>query len=193
MSVFVPVLMGAGLVVSGIAWLVERLAHATARPVLEHRLASQLQPLAMPSGGLMSDVPAVTLVRPKRSARRIFAGLILASLMAVLIDQLGDLTQTRPDVVKPGSTATVTLQVSHHGWSRSELAAAQTLWTVCRSTMPASIDESGWVRTAPATFQMTLSEGLGEHTVRQVHGCLEDAGLDNVQGRVLEITTYPPV
>ncbi len=51
-GVFVPVLMGMGIVVSALAWAVERLAKATARPVLERRLAAGLSPLAWPQGGL---------------------------------------------------------------------------------------------------------------------------------------------
>jgi hypothetical protein len=53
MGVFVPVLIGMGVVASGLAWLVERLAHATARPVLERGLASRLSALAWPAGGLL--------------------------------------------------------------------------------------------------------------------------------------------
>jgi hypothetical protein len=53
MSVFVPVLMGAGIVLSGIAWLVERLAGATAGPVLERGLARRLSRLALPEDGLL--------------------------------------------------------------------------------------------------------------------------------------------
>ena len=192
-SVFVPVLMGAGLVVSGIAWLVERLAHATARPVMEQHLALQLAPLALPDGGFLEDIPAAPVARPARRAKRTFAFLLVAVLMSMLIDQLGDLTQTRPDVVPAGSTSTLSIEISSNGWSRSEVAAADTMWTLCRSTIPASITDSGWVRTGPATFQMSLSHGLGEHTVRQLHGCFEDAGIDNLQARVLEITTHPPL
>ena len=47
MGVFVPVLMGAGVVLSAIAWLVERLARVTARPALEQRLARRLGALTL--------------------------------------------------------------------------------------------------------------------------------------------------
>ena len=52
-NVFVPVLLGAGIVLSGLAWLVERAASLTTRPVLERRLARQLGVLALPAGGLL--------------------------------------------------------------------------------------------------------------------------------------------
>jgi hypothetical protein len=44
-NVFVPALMGAGIVMSGLAWLIERLGRATAKPALENDLARRLGPL----------------------------------------------------------------------------------------------------------------------------------------------------
>ncbi len=55
MGVFVPVLIGMGVVASGLAWLVERVARVTAGPAMERGLASRLGPLAWPAGGLVPD------------------------------------------------------------------------------------------------------------------------------------------
>jgi len=52
-NVFVPVLLGAGVVVSGVAWLVERVARATAGKQMERGLALQLDVLAPPAEGLI--------------------------------------------------------------------------------------------------------------------------------------------
>jgi hypothetical protein len=57
MNVFVPVLMGAGVLMSGLAWVVERLARATAAPVAERGLAAQLDGLALPSHGFVTTGP----------------------------------------------------------------------------------------------------------------------------------------
>ena len=54
MNVFVPVLMGAGVLMSGIAWLVERVARATVTPVAERGLAAQLDGLALPAHGFVT-------------------------------------------------------------------------------------------------------------------------------------------
>ncbi|HEX6568839.1 MAG TPA: hypothetical protein VF015_06730 [Acidimicrobiales bacterium] len=51
MNVFVPVLMGAGVLLSGIAWIVERVARATLTPVAERGLAAELDGLALPAHG----------------------------------------------------------------------------------------------------------------------------------------------
>ena len=52
-SVFVPVLLGAGVVFSALAWVVERVARVTARPAAEQSLARRLDSLALPAGGLL--------------------------------------------------------------------------------------------------------------------------------------------
>jgi uncharacterized coiled-coil protein SlyX len=72
MGVFVPVLIGMGVVASGLAWLVERLARATAGPVLERGLAGRLAPLAWPADGLLPPVddPAALLAGPGTDSRR---------------------------------------------------------------------------------------------------------------------------
>jgi hypothetical protein len=53
-NVFIPVLMGAGFLLSGLAWVVERIARATAQPVAERGLARQLEGLALPARGLLA-------------------------------------------------------------------------------------------------------------------------------------------
>jgi hypothetical protein len=62
MNVFVPLLMGAGVLVSAVAWLVERMARATARPVLERDLTRRLGALTMPAQGFIVDDDPVDLI-----------------------------------------------------------------------------------------------------------------------------------
>jgi hypothetical protein len=54
-NVFVPVLLGAGLVLSGLAWIVERVARITAVPTMERGLAHRLTRLQPPSDGLLGE------------------------------------------------------------------------------------------------------------------------------------------
>jgi len=64
-GVFVPVLMGAGVVLSAIAWVVERIARATVGPVAERSLSRRLGPLELPPHGLLqrADVDPLALLR----------------------------------------------------------------------------------------------------------------------------------
>lgn len=54
-SVFITFLVGGGIVLSGAAWLVDRLASTTTTPQGERDLARALGPLSYPSGGLVVD------------------------------------------------------------------------------------------------------------------------------------------
>jgi hypothetical protein len=66
-NVFVPVLLGAGVIVSGIAWVVERIARATAGKGMERGLALQLESIAPPADGLIArDADPLTLFAPGR-------------------------------------------------------------------------------------------------------------------------------
>lgn len=68
MNVFVPVLMGAGVLLSGLAWGVERVARVTARPAMEQGLAHRLGALSPPTGGFVP--PEDTLDRLRRPTGR---------------------------------------------------------------------------------------------------------------------------
>ena len=66
MSVFVPVLLGAGLIASGVAWLVERIARLTSRAGTTSSLSKDLAGLAPPEGGFLGgDDPLELLQRPR--------------------------------------------------------------------------------------------------------------------------------
>jgi hypothetical protein len=56
-NVFVPVLLGAGVVLSGLAWLVDRVARITAGPAVENGLARRLTTLQPPPGGMLGGRP----------------------------------------------------------------------------------------------------------------------------------------
>ncbi len=53
-AVFIPVLLGGGVVVSALAWVVEKLAAKTTEPSLERGLATRLDAIAFPPDGLIA-------------------------------------------------------------------------------------------------------------------------------------------
>ena len=63
-AIFVPVLMGAGIALSALAWAVERLSAATAQPVLERGLAARLGGLAVPDSLVPADDSGPSLYHP---------------------------------------------------------------------------------------------------------------------------------
>jgi hypothetical protein len=55
LNVFITFLVGGGVVLSVLAWLVDRIASHTATPTLEQRLVSRMEPISYPRGGLLVD------------------------------------------------------------------------------------------------------------------------------------------
>lgn len=55
MNVFITFLVGGGVLLSAVAWVVDRVASKTSSPAGEERLAHQLHPISYPSGGLLLD------------------------------------------------------------------------------------------------------------------------------------------
>lgn len=55
LNVFITFLVGGGVLISGIAWVVDKIGSKTSSPVGEERLARQLEPISYPSGGLLLD------------------------------------------------------------------------------------------------------------------------------------------
>jgi hypothetical protein len=56
LNVFITFIVGGGIILSGIAWLVDRIASKTSSsPAGEQRLGRQLETISYPSGGLLLD------------------------------------------------------------------------------------------------------------------------------------------
>ena len=55
LNVFITFVVAGGILLSGVAWLVDRVASKTSSPAGEERLARQLYPVSYPSGGLLLD------------------------------------------------------------------------------------------------------------------------------------------
>jgi hypothetical protein len=55
LNVFITFLIGGGVILSGIAWMVDRIASNTSSPAGEQKLSRQLSSISYPSGGLLLD------------------------------------------------------------------------------------------------------------------------------------------
>ena len=114
------------------------------------------------------------------------AGLVMG------IDVLADLTQDRPDHVLPGSRSELLLEVDSRDRTGSELLSAQGLWGACQGTVYQKLAEPGVTQVAEGQFRLLTEPALGEHAWRRLQGCLEDATLDRVKGRVLSKRDLAP-
>lgn len=195
LNVFVPVLLGAGLVVSALAWLVERIATMTARPLLERRLVDMLAPISLPGGSLVAGGPQLEVGRrtrfPAAGAARVVI-LVVVALMAVKgIDVLGDLTQSRPDVIHKGTESSLIVEMSTRNGRTVPLDAAHALWGACRYSSYASLSDEGIRPLRGNWVMLTVEPSLGVNGEKKLRGCIEDALLSGIQARVVGITDLP--
>ncbi|HET7652540.1 MAG TPA: hypothetical protein VFK42_05850 [Acidimicrobiales bacterium] len=113
--------------------------------------------------------------------------LVLTLIAAVAVDMIGDKTQTRPDVVRPGSTSEVVFSLRTK-MDRDRQMTANALWGACQGTVDSRVLDPGVVRLDESTFRITLAPELGHHARTRLTGCIEDATLDRVVADVHRIT-----
>jgi hypothetical protein len=196
MGVFVPVLLGAGVILSAVAYLVERVAQVTAGPGVDRRLAQQLDLLAPPDGGLTGAGPPTPpeVTRRRRSPIALGLGLVSLTLLVVLaVDVLADATQSRPESEPPPpAVTTIGLTIAHRPGAPAPAVAAEALWTTCRSVL--GEDQPDTVALVPRggdRLDVVLRPGIGELAERRLDGCLTDLQLDLVQADVVPAAQPP--
>lgn len=185
LGVFVPVLMGAGVVISGIAWGVEKIASSTARPILERRLLARLAPISLPAGGLTgtSAIGAPPVPESKMAVvKRVIVLFLTVLALYAGIEALENLTQNRPDAISGGST-TMELEIylRNEGVGSTGLAA-ESLWATCSWTVASKLTE---INVSSSVATLTVEPALGKYSTRRLHGCLQDATIDGLQARVV--------
>ncbi len=202
-GVFVPVLMGAGFVLSAIAFVVEKLAGALSPSDSLHRGPGSTAALPpVPARGLVPSPGAIPVAPPPLTTRRrrsvvpnLVAAVVVALLGVTAIDVLADATQNRPDVERAGTTV-VDLEISTKGGGAPTMSeAAEALWAACRALLPAHITRVSLtpvLPTRPDRQRLRLDGVVGQNARRRFVGCLEDATIDRSQARVIDFSTLPP-
>ncbi|MFD3585206.1 hypothetical protein [Streptomyces sp. NPDC058683] len=208
--VFVPVLMVTGVLLSGLAWLVQRIASATARPA-ERRLAGRLAVLVAPGPGAdglpggpkgpegseqlngprdLEDLPALPRPARGRVARLAAVAVVGAVLLGALVVGLADLTQTREQQANGDEATSVLVQVDTRGagmtGERRALAAEQ-VWERCRDSTSVPLRHATLGDLGGGMFAGVVRPALTEHDRMRLRGCLEDTTLDRAHLTVVGI------
>ena len=195
MNVFVPLLLGAGMIVSALAWVVERVARSTAGAAMERGLAMRLAPLSLPSGGFLggpSLAPPVVWRRPKRVVVARLVGVVLGvALLVGGIDAFADLTQDRPDPVVDGTSTALVIEVTHRETEVSAQGTAEAFWVSCRRVLPRRMEAHEIVAVGAQQARLVVTPAIGEHALRRFRGCIEDALIDRIQAKVLSVERIP--
>ena len=195
-NVFLPVLLGAGVLASAAAWAVENIARRTARPALERSLAGSLGALAFPTGGFLGEAPAPArtgLPTGWRRAAFVLAAAAVAGGVTAGIDVVADATQTRQDQLVQDTTTVIDLEFRGRRATADPTRHASDLVAVCTS--------QSFVREIPATAVLDLGDtgarvllaaDLGDHGTDRMRGCLEDTTLEQIQASVVNLSELPP-
>ena len=124
--------------------------------------------------------------------RRALVLLALFAVVAVGVDVLGDLTQSRPDRVVPGSRSEIVLQVSERNRpGPARIESAESLWFACRQVAPRRLVDPGLVGVGGGRYRFVVEPALGEHEWRRLQGCLEDMTIDRVLAEVVSKRDVP--
>jgi hypothetical protein len=185
LGVFIPVLLGAGVVLSALAYAVERLAEATARVTIDRRLAHRLALLA-PARPTVAPTAVLQWSRPARRAGPI-AGLLAAGLItAFAVQVIAEATQSRPDDSDRPAATTIVLSVDDRTESPS-LDTSSALWVACRSTLSRLHPPDAVVRPSGDRIALEVRPGIRRLETRRLTGCLSDATLTSVRAEVVAV------
>ena len=188
-GVFVPLLIGAGAVLSGVAYVVERIAGLFASATLDRRTARLLAPdLSLGSGArAAAGQPLANHHNRAPTVSRVLGWVVSVSIISLAvvagINALADAAQSRPETVDSAHATLIDMRIEQKRTPRSDTSVAEALWTACRNTVP---PEARLVETVEVDggVRLVVDRGLGELRRRRLFGCLEDATLDLVRASV---------
>ncbi|WP_327427907.1 hypothetical protein [Streptomyces sp. NBC_01236] len=198
--VFVPVLMVTGVLLSGLAWLVQRIASATARPSAERRLAGRLTILAAPDPrdpldsrdpNDPDDLPPFGARRDRgRTARLVGVGVVGAVLLIALVGGLAELTQTREEHENDNEATSVLVRIDTRGngmTAERQTLAAHQLWEGCRDSTSVPLNRATLGSLGDGLFAGVVRPALTDHDRMRLTGCLEDTSVDRAHLTVVGI------
>lgn len=194
MNVFLPILLGAGVVASAIAWVVEHVARATVTPALERRLANRLGVLALPAQGLLGPPVAAPSVPRRRwvtPSLVVLVALLVGMGTALTLDYVADRTQTRTDVRDPAAHTMIDLELYGEIADRDPERVLMHLWSVCtgpnvfrgRQLPPPTVE-----RGPDGVVHVLVATDVGDNGADRLRGCLNDTTLDKVRARVVDLS-----
>ena len=198
MGVFIPVLLGAGVILSTLAYLVERIARFTAAPVAEHDLADRLATLAPAAEGLVP--PAGAALEPALAEGQTGAPrrpdpvhrvalwitvVVVVAATAIGIAALRDATMSTTEPVDEDAVLVLTLDVDTREAFGAVDDLVEALYVSCRVRLPDDTRLVEAIETPGALGRLVVAPAVGRTSGRRFIGCLEDATIDRVTAQVV--------
>ena len=109
------------------------------------------------------------------------------------IDELSDLTQTRPDKVDYSLASVIVFEVRTHSYDGTTAEAAAAHWGVCAGTIGGEVKEPGLEQLDDERFRVTVVPAIGPRGQQRLTGCLNDADVDRVVGSFVSVETVPAI
>lgn len=193
LNVLLPILIGAGVVLSALSYLVEQFSRVTALPAAEDELARGLSTMALPAEGLRPlGRPPAPPPPPAAPGRALSTGLTLAGFVAIIVAFVTAglmLLLSVPAPAEEGRATEIDLVVLRRNLAQPEPVVAQALWSACRVRLP---QEVALVElSAPpgsATVRMVIAPAPGTSDTKEFVGCLQDAVIERARSDVLGVT-----
>jgi len=192
LGVFVPVLLGAGMVLSLVAYVIERVAGVLAGGTLDRRTAAALR-IELPLGAGLVHVrsgPEPPGRRPHHTLRWVLGTALAIALGIGAVEGLRQLTQTRLDAVGGPGTTTIGLRIDQKSVERPLPVVMADLWTGCHNRVPGDPAIVDVRQLDDHHLTVTVDQAFGRVGRARIIGCLEDLNLDLVLADVL---TFDPV
>ncbi|WP_431044371.1 hypothetical protein ACQUSR_22325 [Streptomyces sp. P1-3] len=216
--VFVPVLMVTGVLLSGLAWVVQKVAESTVRPAADRRLAGRLAPLAAPPMGALDgggagragggrgadgpdgpDGPDLEDLPPLGRGRSPWSvGAIALTAVALLtagVVGIADLTQTREERASDAAATSVLVKVVLRDESassdRADFAAHQ-IWEHCRGSTSVPLRHATLGELGDGMYAGAIHPALTPHDTMRLRGCLEDTAVDRAHFQIVGIGEMDP-
>jgi hypothetical protein len=188
-NVFVPVLLGMGVLFSAVAYVVERLANSIGRAAVDAGVARRLVALEPTPHGLLGPRDRRPAPRPPRSWGRRAAWALAAGALAIglgaAIHVIADATQSRPAAERRPAGTEVEVRVDQRGGQELPVVVVvDALTTACRSTLPEDHQVEPARALGPDRASFRVAPGLGELGRRRFLGCVQDSTLDLVRAEV---------
>lgn len=184
-TVFVPVLLGAGVILSFVAYVIEHLAGWLAGPSAD-RTSALLLAQDLPLGGRLdrpaAPPPGGAIARRGTLGTRAAGWVVIVAVVVIAavatIDHIGDATQSRPERSSAPGRHALLLTIDQRRDPRPVEQLAEALTVACRNRLPDDVGVDRIEAIDGPTVLVVLDHRIGELTERRFVGCLEDATLD---------------
>jgi hypothetical protein len=181
LGVFVPVLLGIGVILSAIAYVVERVA-ALSGTWESHRAIERR--FTFVGGSLGEPEMPGAAMRPSRDwqarLRTVMVAVAAVVALAASVLVIAGLTQYRADGPgAPGTSTVYELTVEFRGVPGDPLGVTETLTSTCRAVLDERTEFV--IAERPGVVEIRVSPSPGDNDERRFLGCLNDAGIDRVR------------